>query len=492
MTPTSARSALARLRRHAPPAWWLDAKLGVFVHWTPASVPGWAPVDREIGEVLASGEPNPLAHTPYTEWYENSLRFPDSPVSRYHRETFGDRAYASFAGEFEAALDAWDPDAWARRFRDAGARYVVLVSKHHDGFCLWPSAVTNPGRAGWHTRRDVVGELAEAVRGAGMRFGLYYSGGLDWTFNDHPIGNPSDLSLAQPRGAYLDYAEAHVQELVDRYRPSVLWNDISWPGHGRRLWDLFDRYYRAVPDGIVNDRFLPWSPVWEAARFAPVRRVFDAGARRVAARSRGIIPPRPPLFDFRTPEYVSFTEVARWPWECVRGIDRSFGYNRNSRPEHFLPRDDLERSFIDIVAKGGNLMINVGPRGEDATIPDEQLLRLAWLGELCGAAGAGLYGTRPWVRAEARSEEGHELRFTARASSVFVHVLSGGAPSMTIGGLRATAATTARVHGTGHGGVDPTGSAVVGSAARGLRIEIGAGLPAHAVVELRDVEAAPS
>ncbi|MEZ5238155.1 MAG: alpha-L-fucosidase [Microthrixaceae bacterium] len=148
------RGALRELRRHRIPSWWSDAKLGIFVHWTPAAVPGWAPVDSEIGELLAAGDPEALAENPYTEWYQNSLRFPGSSVSRHHRETFGDAPYSEFVDAFREGLEQWDPDAWARRFAATGARYVVLVAKHHDGWCLWPSTVANPRRSGWYSDRD--------------------------------------------------------------------------------------------------------------------------------------------------------------------------------------------------------------------------------------------------------------------------------------------------------------------------------------------------
>ena len=93
----STRSELKALRRHRVPTWWSDAKLGIFVHWTPASVAGFAPVDSEIGELLAAADPDALAENPYTEWYENSLRFPGSSASRYHRETFGLMPYSELA-----------------------------------------------------------------------------------------------------------------------------------------------------------------------------------------------------------------------------------------------------------------------------------------------------------------------------------------------------------------------------------------------------------
>ncbi len=383
------------VRDHRAPEWWVDAKLGIFVHWVPASVPGFAPTTAEIGELLESRDPEALAHSPYTEWYENSLRFPDSPASRHHAETYGDRSYRSFGPEWEDALTGWDPDDWAARFAATGARYVVLVTKHMDGYCLWPSDVKNPKVADWHCRRDVVGELAEAVRAHDMRFGIYYSGGLDSTWNDHPIGAFSDLIPAQPRGAYPDYAAAQVRELITRYRPSVLWNDISWPESARRLATLLGDYYAAVPEGVINDRFMTWSPAWSLAETRVARNLIDRAVARSAKQGKGVIPPKPRFYDVRTPEYTVFDKVQRTAWECVRGMDHSFGYNRMSTEADFITREDLLWSLVDIVAKGGNLLLNVGPRGEDATIPDEQLRRLEWLGELTGAHGDALFGTRP-------------------------------------------------------------------------------------------------
>ncbi|HEY5335282.1 MAG TPA: alpha-L-fucosidase [Mycobacteriales bacterium] len=424
----SSRGAVAAIKRHQVPAWWSDAKLGIFVHWTPASVPAFAPVDAEIGELLARRDPRALAWSPYSEWYENSLRFPDSPAARHHREVYGDRPFASFAADWEAALEGWDPDEWAARFAATGARYVVLVTKHMDGFCLWPTDVPNPHRPGYHSTRDVVGELADAVRAQGLRFGVYYSGGLDATFNDHPIGAFSDLLAAQPRGDYVAYAEAHVRELIDRYRPSVLWNDISWPAPAPRLAGLLAEYYEAVPDGVINDRFMPWSLLWEAAKTRPARALLDRASSRGATADKGLIPPKPPMFDVRTPEYTVFDSVQSTPWECVRGMDLSFGHNRLSEEHHFLTRRDLLWSLVDITAKGGNLLLNVGPRGEDATIADAQLRRLDWLGELTGPCAEALYASRPWVHPQGVTSAGDrsvDVRYTARDTTVFAFLRLG-------------------------------------------------------------------
>lgn len=486
----SARTDLHGLRRHRVPTWWSDAKLGIFVHWTPASVAGFAPVDSGIGDLLAAGAPDALAETPYTEWYENSLRFPNSSASRFHREHFGLTPYAELAERFRAGLESWEPDDWARRFAATGARYVVLVTKHHDGFCLWPSAVANPHRDGWHTGRDVVGELREAVLSAGMRFGVYYSGGLDWTFDARPIGNLGDMIAAIPRGAYPGYAEAQVRELIHRYRPSVLWNDIAWPAEAADLWPLFADYYDAVPDGVVNDRWMPWSPVLAAARFPVVRRAADLVNARVTRSAGGLVPPKPPFFDVQTPEYVVFDDVRRTPWECVRGMDQSFGYNRASGPEHFMSREELLDMAVDVVAKGGNLLLNVGPRGEDARIPTEQLALLDALSGWSSGAGTAVFGSRPWILPSgvARTGDGRRLdvRFWASDRTVDVAVLGRVEGELVLVDVRATPTTSARLV-DGERSVD----VAVTPGPGGLSVTIPDPRD-RPVIRLRDVVAAPA
>lgn len=409
---------LARRKRRVP-AWWADAKLGIFVHWVPASVPGFAPTDVEIGGLLASRERDPLARIPYSEWYENSLRFPGSPVSDFHRSHYGDRPYAAFADDFVAGLERWDPVDWARRFAATGARYVVLVAKHHDGWCLWPSAVDNPHRRDWFSRRDLVGELADAVRGEGLRFGVYYSGGYDWTFDSTPIGSVASGLAAIPGGDYGAYATAQVRELIDRYRPSVLWNDIAWPTPQKPLESLLTHYFDVVPDGVVNDRWMPTTAVVRAAGHRRLRPIVDGITRRSAERSGGLVPPSPPFFQHRTPEFTTFDEIQATPWECVRGMDQGFGFNRTSTEADHLSHEDLLGSLVDIVATGGNLLLNVGPRGDDATIPDAQLRRLDWMADFAPTTAAALRATRPWVRPRCTTPEGVEVRFTARDDRVW-------------------------------------------------------------------------
>jgi alpha-L-fucosidase len=410
------------------PDWYHDAKLGIFVHWTLAAVPGFAPREADITELLRTRYRDFFALSPYAEWYENSLRFPWSPAAGHHREHHGGRPYAAFRDAWVAALEGWDPAVWAARFAAAGARYVVLVAKHHDGFCLWPSAVANPRRSDWYAPRDCVGELAAAVRAAGLRFGVYYSGGLDWTFDATPIRSFGDLAAALPGGSYPAYAEAQVRELVEGLQPDVLWNDIAWPGGRESFVRVVAHYYANVPEGVINDRWLTASALSRAMRLRPLRWLADRWLERRVQRPDVDLTPPPSLhFDARTPEYTAFPDVRPEKWESVRGMDRSFGFNRASLPGDFLSREELVHGLVDIVSKNGNLLLNVGPRGSDATIPELQCQRLDWLASWTSRYGEALYGTRPWRRPEGRTGEGLPVRFTRSGDRVYAVVL--GRPS---------------------------------------------------------------
>jgi alpha-L-fucosidase len=133
---------VARLRGRALPQWWADAKLGIFVHWTAATVPAFAPLGPDPFALAAEhGWPHAMANTPYVEWYENSLAIPGSPTEAHHMHTYGaDVAYSSFVATFRETANRADLTAWAELFRRAGAGYSVLVTKHHDGVTLWPSS----------------------------------------------------------------------------------------------------------------------------------------------------------------------------------------------------------------------------------------------------------------------------------------------------------------------------------------------------------------
>jgi alpha-L-fucosidase len=367
------------LDRHALPQWYDDAKLGIFIHWGLYSVPGWAP--------LASQDY--LASNPYAEWYLNTMRIDGSPTQKYHREHYGaDYDYYNFAPIFDREIQKWNPDAWAKVFRAAGAKYVVLTTKHHDGFTLWPSATKNPTLPAdrQHAARDIVGELTSAVRKQGLRMGLYYSGGYDWTFVPGPIRVNADFEKMKPQSeAYGKYVDAQMRELIASYQPAVLWNDIDYPKSGHPL-EIMAEYYNALPDGVIDNRF---------------------GVKHS---------------DFGTPEYQTESKINPKKWEECRGLGQSFGYNRAEGEAETISASDLIHLLVDIVSKNGNLLLDVGPEA-DGTIPAVQMERLQALGDWMRVNSDAIYGTHPWKRAEGETVEKIPVRFTQKNGQVFAILL---------------------------------------------------------------------
>lgn len=384
---------LDSLRKHPVPAWFHDAKFGIFVHWGIYAVPGWAPPTGELRKVLAdSGWAGWFRNNPYSEWYANSMKIEGSPTQRHHAETYGAQApYEDFASAFNQAAQAWNPAEWGALFKQAGARYAVLTTKHHDGFTLWPSAFKALGKPDFHADRDLVKDFFGAMQDADITPGAYYSGGLDWTFKDRKIQNLFDLFLAIPQGFdYARHASNQWRELIARYSPKVMWNDIGYPWFGG-AYELMADYYNAVPLGVINDRFS-----------------FRAGSLH---------------HDFETPEYTQFEDTQSKKWESTRGLGYSFGYNQRESDSHLLSTNDLVDSFVDIVSKNGNLLLNVGPRA-DGTIPEIQRRRLLEFGSWLKTHGQGIYATRPWRIAAGRTASGGPVRFTQSNNRVFAFLLN--------------------------------------------------------------------
>lgn len=375
------------------PAWFDEAKLGLFVHWNAAAIPAFAPVTsvHDLPDGIERWE-----RLPYAEMYQNALNLPNSPTARHHAERYGDLPYDAFVAEFrDRMLPAWDPGPLADLCLRSGARYLILTTKTEDGFLLWPSAHPNPRKPRWQSERDVVGDLATSVRERGLRFGTYYSGGIDWTFQGLPVTDHASFLAAMPQsGEYVAYIEAHWRELIQRYRPCSLWNDYCYPAGGD-VPGLLRRYLEHVPDGVVNNRFHPLEP--------------------------NILEPAPIYSDFVTPEY-SFEGSPDLKWEACRGLGASFGYNREEREDSYMSSTELIHSFVDIVARGGNLLINVGPTGAGA-IPRAQARSLLELGWWLRVNGEALYGSRPWTRTFGVTGDGVGVRFTRTTAGVHAIVL---------------------------------------------------------------------
>ncbi|GLW09405.1 hypothetical protein Misp01_45340 [Microtetraspora sp. NBRC 13810] len=410
------------------PLWFDDAKLGIIIHWGSAAIPAYAPMRR-------SHVPDPFVdadayeRVESTTWwrtdpdammYQNALALPGSAVARYHAETYGDLPYEAFVERFRTeTIPGWDPRPWAELFAQAGARYVVFSVKAEDGFLLWPSDHPNPHRKDWQSDRDVVGELADAVRGHDMRFGAYYSS-WDFSFSDPPVHDLKSAMVAVPQGAdYRDYFVAQWRELIRRYRPCTLWNDYGMSPPGTDLTELFSWYYEQVPDGLVNDRFdLP-------------------------KQTSGEIPA-----DYVTPERTTVGPEGR-RWEALWPLSQSYCYNRQETDADHISSTKLIHCLADIVARGGNMLVNVGPTGTGA-IPWAESQRLLALGHWLRTDGEAIYRTRPWTTAVGITDEGIQVRYTSTSEAVYAIVL--GTPRTAAVGLDVRLAPGAEVQLVGRAG----------------------------------------
>jgi alpha-L-fucosidase len=316
----------------------------------------------------------------------------------------------------------YDPAAWADVFERAGARYVVLTSKHHDGFCLWPSRESwnwNAADVGPH--RDVAGDLVEAVRAAGLKMGFYYSL-YEWM-------NPLYLSDVDA------YVETHMlpqmRDLVSRYRPDILWTDGEWD-HPSERW-------RAT-------EFLAWlfneSPVADSVA------VNDRWGEETRGKHGG----------YYTTEYGlvhadEAEEVIPHPWEECRGIGHSFGYNRAETVSDYATPEELVALLVDTVARGGNLLLDIGPTA-DGRIPVIMEERLLQMGRWLEVNGEAVYGTRRWRE----HAEGERVRYTARGEAVYATVLGWPGRTVTLEAPRPSGNTTVQLLGSDEAvGFEPAG-----------------------------------
>jgi alpha-L-fucosidase len=333
------------LDARACPEWYLDAKFGIFIHWGVYSVPSWA----------VKGE--------YAEWYWNRYhdRKPDNPWWQHHKATYGeDFQYQQFAPMFKAEL--FDAKVWADILVRSGAKYVVPTSKHHDGFCLWPSAEADRdwGQS-WNSvevgpRRDLISELSEAVRARGLKFGFYYSL-YEWF-------NPLWLS---DRGAFVDkHLFPQFKDVVTRYKPSIIFGDGEW--------EMASKDWK-------SEELLAW--------------LFNESPSRdeVVINDRWGSDTRHKHGGYYTTEYAAGMEGAVHPWEESQGLGASYGLNRAESLEDYKSARQLVFLLVDTVSRGGNLLLDIGPSA-DGTIPVIMQQRLIEVGDWLKVNGEAIYGTR--------------------------------------------------------------------------------------------------
>ncbi|HLR43916.1 MAG TPA: alpha-L-fucosidase [Brevibacterium sp.] len=400
------------------PRWYGDAKFGIFVHWGVFSVPAWRTLnDEQFGS--------------YAEWYYASVYGPYRNADPdFHATMFPDRDYRDLVSDFRAEL--FDPEAWASLFRRAGARYVVLTSKHHDGYCLWPTE--NSHKRGWHAgeagpRRDLLGELTNAVRDEGLRMGLYYSIPEWETHRSHRVDGGYFIPEADAQ-TYGMSEEAYPREILhqqwvelnETYAPAVIYTDGG-------EWDFSEEYtdtrrmlswlYTDAPNAdevVVNDRIHVGMP----------------GAHG----------------DIYSTEYHDLDGFGTvHPWEESRGIGGSYGFNRAESVEDYASANELVTLLAQTVAGGGNLLLNVGPTA-DGRIPAVQQERLLQIGAWLDVNGEAIYETAPAADVRTASAQ---VFATSKPGARYLIVT--GSPhedvavSMTSTGLGEGSTAAGRVHG---------------------------------------------
>ena len=339
------------------PAWFTEAKFGIFIHWGTYSVPSYAPV-----------LPNELA---YAEWYWHAITEGRKPGAKptdagswdFHKRVYGaDFPYQNFAKMFRAEM--FQPEQWADILAQSGAKYVVLTSKHHEGFTLWPSreASASWGRP-WNAvesgpRRDLIKDLSEAVRRrGGVRFGLYYSL-YEWY-------NP--LWLSDKSRYVSQHMHPQFKDVVSRYHPEVIFSDGEWDLTSAE-WHSPELLAWLFNDSPVNDNVA----------------INDRWGKDTRHKHGG----------YWTTEYTAGMAGTEHPWEENRGMGYSYGYNRDEQLKDYHTGRQLILMLADIVSRGGNLLLDIGPTG-DGRIPVIMQQRLKEIGDWLAINGDAIYGTKP-------------------------------------------------------------------------------------------------
>ena len=377
----TAQAAETPQQRDQRMAWWREARLGMFIHWGLYSA----------AEGVWDGKP----YNGGVEWIQNQAGVPAEEYALRMRPRFKPRP--GFARD------------WARLAKAMGAQYVVITSKHHEGFALFDSRATDFDGKDF-TGRDLLKEIVTALRKEGLRVGVYFSV-IDWHHPDFPVTNtglPHPLQHERNRGLgnpdagrlmsrYVDFMHRQVEELVSNYgRLDVLWWDWSskeTQGDAWRAPELMAMVRKHHPRIIQNNR-LYWSPNVEGDNLG----IFDT--------TKG---------DFTTPEqHIPATGMPGVDWEACMTLNGTWGYSQHDL--RWKSAEALVRNTVDIASKGGNYLINLGPRA-DGSIPEAIAVRFQELGAWMGKYGESIYATTanpvgavPWGRV------------TAKAGRLYLHV----------------------------------------------------------------------
>jgi len=354
------------LAQYTVPEWYMDAKFGIFIHWGVYSVPAFG-----------------------NEWYPRKMYLQGTEEFKHHVETWGPHAsfgYKDFIPFFTA--EQFDPYQWADLFRRSGARYIVPVAEHHDGFAMYDSDLSRWTAAKMGPKRDIIGDLGLAVRGEGMVYGVSSHRVEHWWFMNGGKAFPSDVqdpnyadfygpamptsenhhdldARPRPSAAYMEDWLARCCELVDKYQPKVFW---------------FDWWIEQVVMKPYLQRFAAYyyNRAEEWGHGVAINYKFDAYPRDVAVLDIE----RGQLSQIRPQFWQTDTSIAKNSWGYTEGQD-------------YKTATSIIHDLVDIASKNGALLLNIGPRS-DGTIPEPEQQILLEIGEWLRVNGEAVYGTRPW------------------------------------------------------------------------------------------------
>ena len=344
--------------------WWREARFGMFIHWGLYAVPAGVYGDKNT----------------YAEWIMTSANI---PVEEYEK----------YVDQFNPVK--FDADKWVSMAKDAGMKYVVITSKHHDGFCLWDSKVGDYDIMATPYKKDILKALSKACKKQGIKFCFYHSI-MDW---HHPDYLPRrDWENRSAEGAdlqrYIKYMKAQLKELITEYDPEVLWFDGEWEStwsneEGIKLYN----YVRSLkPDIIINNRV-------------------DVGR----AGMQGLTKEGNFAGDFGTPEQeVPEGGLPGVDWESCITMNDHWGYC--AADKNFKSTEFLIHQLVDITSKGGNYLLNIGPTSE-GIFPPESVERLAGMGKWMRINGEAIYGTKAWDKAD--KPAGADVFYTIKGETMY-------------------------------------------------------------------------
>lgn len=358
------------LQKYEAPEWYEDAKFGIFIHWGVYSVPAFG-----------------------NEWYPRNMYRPGSEEYKHHVATYGPQdkfGYKEFIPMFKA--EHFDPAGWAELFKKAGAKYVVPVAEHHDGFAMYDSGLSDWTAAKMGPHRDVIGELGKAVRAAGLHFGVSSHRVEHNFFLGVGRSIPSDVNDPQyaafygPAHAWLEAASGTPVSNDFTYVSSAWAND--WLA---RSAELVDKYH---PDVLYFDWWIGQPSIRpNLTRFA----AFYYNSSLKYGNHVGVINYK----DYAMQEHSGVLDVERGQLGDIRPLhwqtdtsvsNKSWGYIND---DTFKSPEFIVHQLVDIVSKNGNLLLNIGPRS-DGTIPEQVQQVLLDVGAWLNINGDAIYGTRPW------------------------------------------------------------------------------------------------